>query len=166
MQMERYREMHRQVLNINKSAKFYDLLKFLRAERNATEYAISNLRKGVKSASSSVCTIKTSCENSYAIHFWTDNNSTAECRTLKNLSIKDKFNVLKEKSVCVASLNPGHSLEDCKLKVKSEVDTCVEFHHPSLNMVTKDVSVTTVKENSLNSPDYVLLPIMKVTPDW
>ena len=49
--------------------------------------------------------------------------------------------------------------------MKCEVDNCVKFHHLSLHMVTKDVSVTTIRENGTNSPDYVLLPIMKVTPD-
>ena len=73
---------------------------------------MSDLCKGVKSASSSVCMINTSCENSCAIHFLTDNHSTAECRTFKNLSLKDKFDVLTEKLMCFACLNPGQTLED------------------------------------------------------
>ena len=85
----------------NKRAKFPELLKILCAERDAIEYATSDLRKSVKSPSSSVNIIKVNSKvPCCAIHFWSDNHSTVDCRTFKGLSVENKFDVLKERSVC------------------------------------------------------------------
>ena len=149
--MEWYRQIYREDSTIDKKAKFPYLIKFLCAERDALEYAVSDLRKGEKT----VC-----------IHFCTDSHSTADCRTYKNLSIGNKLNVLKEKSACFACFNPGHRLKECTVKSMCG-DNCNKFHHPSLHTeVTSGLSNTITDSDSTScNPEHVLLPAMKVIPD-
>ena len=168
MQMEWYREMCKEGSSISRHVKkFPDLLKFLCSERNAMEYAMSDLRRCARvSPSPNVNIISTNGESACIIHFWVDNHSTEDCRTFKNLSAENKFNVLKEKSACFGCLRVGHFLNGCESKTKCDASSsCDEFHHPSLHaFVATAVNANTITDD-FSHADHVLLPVMKVVTD-
>ena len=179
MQMEWYRYMHKPDSSVDKNDKFPALLEFLRAERDAIEYGLSDLRKNQKKSSSSTVNAfntKASSANSTlpsitqsdqsspcVIHFWSENHGTEDCRTFKNLSIEKKIDVLKEKSCCFGCLSSKHVMADCTHKIKCVADeNCNEFHHPCLHMGKKDGNATAIFDNNTTQ---VLLPAMSIPCD-
>ena len=163
LQIEWYRQIYRQDSTVNTSAKFPHLLRFLCAERDAIEYATSDLRNHERKSSSHIHAIHTAVDDCCVIHFWSITHSTANCRTYNNLSIDNKFNVLKEKAACFSCLIPGHTLKECTVKSVCG-DNCSEFHHPSLHTEVASVQSHTIVDINYN-PGHVLLPIMKIIPD-
>ena len=180
MQMEWYRLIHREAAKIDKKYKFNHLLKFMREERNAIEYATSDIRKSKVSPYSTsdirkskvspysnVLTVESNVETCI-IHFWSTNHSTADCRTFHNLNINNKLDVLKEKNACHGCLISGHSLAECKVKKKCDVGSgCLKYHHSSLHVDSKNGTATALRmiDTDHDIVDYVLLPIMKVEPE-
>ena len=117
--------------------------------------------------SSNVLTVESNVETPCITHFWSSNHLTADYRTFKSLSIKNKLDVLKEKYACYGWLSPGHTLAECETKSKCDAETgCSEYHHPSLHLVTKDVAAAALSiiDDCYDTSDHVLLPIMKVEP--
>ena len=168
MQMEWYRYMHKDSSPVDKRNKFPSLLKFLTAERNAIQYAMSDIRQTAqRSALGTVQTISTGSTSTCAIHFWSSNHTTSDCRTYGNLPIETKREVLRERSACFGCLAPGHFIGECDNKSECTAnENCREFHHPSLHVTAGDASITTLSgDHSVSDAGRVLLPIMKVVPD-
>ena len=158
LQMEWYREIYKDNSLVNKINKFPHLLKFLITERNAMEYATSDLRKDVKAPPSNAYAVMSVGENLCVIHFWTNNHSMADCRTYANLTLENKYNVLNEKSVCYGCLNVGHAINECVVKMLCG-NGCDKFHHPSLHNRDERLGVT---DAGLNGRSKVLLLIMTI----
>ena len=104
------------------------------------------------------------------IHFWSDNHSTADCRSYSNLPVETKKDVLRVRNACTGCLATGHTILDCTNRVECTADeNCREFHHPSLHtpgeVASAEGVVATISGHHPN-PDAgrVLLPIMKVVP--
>ena len=162
IQMAWYREIYKEDSSVDKTAKFTHLLKFLVTERDALEYASSDLRKDVK-FNSNALTVISGNMNPCIIYFWSDNHSTSSCRTYQNLTLENKFLVLKEKSACLGCLQIGHALDKCTQKVPCK-EGCGKFHHPSLHTEeTLEVNGNTVSNENSGNLTKVLLPIMTIS---
>ena len=148
--MEWYHEIYKDNSLVKKMNKFPHLLKFLITERNALEYATSDLRKDVKAPPSNAYAVMSLSENLCVIHFWTNNHSTADCRTYANLTLENKYKVLNEKSTCYGCLNVGHAINECVVKMPCG-NGYDKFHHPSLHNCDERSGVTrTITDAGLN----------------
>ena len=78
LQMNWYREIHKESSTVVKTEKFPHLLKFLSMERDALEYATSTVRTSGGGASGNLNILRTT-DISCVVHYWSDNHPTPEC---------------------------------------------------------------------------------------
>ena len=149
-----YLKMYEDESKIDRKNKFPSLLSFLKTERDALEYGISELRYSAHKQSISLnlsegdvntitpdgkCLIYNRSGQTNAItpdvkcliHNRSD-HTTAECNVYNNKSLSDKFFILRRNRACYGCLLPGHTINNCNDKKKCS-DNCDQFHHQSLH---------------------------------
>jgi len=55
------------------------------------------------------------------------------CDVFKALSVKDKYNSVRDNKLCIRCLSVGHIAKDCKLKFFCDVNNCGKRHHRLLH---------------------------------
>ena len=121
---------------IDRKNKFPSLLSFLKTERDALEYGMSELRitQSKLSSSFNITNSKVTEDNSYIkclIHN-TNDHKTQECRVYNNKSVKENFFILRSNNVCYCCLIPGHLITNCPNKQRCS-ESCDQLHHISLH---------------------------------
>ena len=153
--------MHKDGSKIDKRNKFPHILSFLKVERKALEYGLSDLRlshdtKYGKVNELNVLTPTIDNKNENCIIHGTDNHRTSECRKYLGLSLTERFNILREQFACYNCLMPGHISIDCKTRKICGINKCDRFHHPTLHQVQMAASSVSISNSSC------LLQIMKI----
>ena len=157
LELERYRHLHRKDSNVDKTNKFPALLEFLRLERDVLEYATSDLRSSVKYVVDD--SNKGKNEEECLVHR-SHNHSTERCRTYLNMSINERYNLLKDNTACFGCLKSGHMLQNCTQRVPCG-DGCDSFHHKTLRTSQVNGTLCTVTDYS-ETDGEVILPVMRI----
>ena len=123
-----YRKMYEEQSMIDRKNKFPSLLSFLKIERDALEYGMSELRNSTSKNSSSFNLTdgnvydnidKQSCnltdgtvyDKKCLIHNVSD-HTTSDCNTYNKKSLNEKFYILRKNRACFCCLLPGHSINN------------------------------------------------------
>ena len=163
LQLEWYRLIHRKDSDIDKNNKFPHLLEFLKVERDAHEYAMSDFRSNLKRVNVNVFndlgnSIGTEKRKQCLIHK-SRGHITENCRSYTSMNVNGRYDLLKENAACFSCLCPGHMMNNCSNQSPCS-DTCDKLHHSSLHSGTFNAALHTVIDNVYK--DTVILPIMKV----
>ncbi len=60
-------------------------------------------------------------------------HTLAGCPTFKNLTLKEKRDVVKVAKACIKCLTPGHYIRQCSSRIKCTRQGCKNAHHPLLH---------------------------------
>ena len=141
-----YRKMYEEKSDIDRKNKFPALLSFLKAERDALEYGLSELRYTTHKTSSfnlcdgavydndvnANCMLNEKNVNTKCLIHNVSDHTTTDCNIYNNKYLNDKFYILRRNRACYSCLLPGHSINNCTNKRKCSED-CNQFHHKSLH---------------------------------
>ena len=98
-----YRFIHPSDSKVDKSNKFPYLLYFLVTERSALEYGLADLRISLDKRYATINYVSDYSELKCLIH---ESHKTTECRSCLELSVKGRYEILKDKYVCFSCLSP------------------------------------------------------------
>ena len=164
LQSEWYRMIHKEKIKI--SEKFVKLLDFLKIERSALEYGMSELRAYYERKPGHIHSLQGASSHSLSdtclIH--NEAHRTENCKTYLTMTISDRYELLKRYFACFCCLTPDHRVEFCPQKRECG-GGCSKFHHPSLHPPFHQAAnnCCSVKNTCLENHDTnVILPIMKI----
>ena len=162
VQIEWYRMIHKKKINIKN--RFNELLEYLKIERAALEYGMSEVRCNAEKGFGLNAIEKTANKGTCLIHPYSSNHTLPECKNYLSMKISERHDLLKENFACFGCLLPNHKIDECKIKQECG-DGCKKFHHRSLHIDDKEAHAM-VGGNLNDDEKTVLLPIMDVkTPD-
>ena len=96
-------------LTTNELPKLKDLEEFLEAHCYTLSNGVQIINKTKR-----ILTYSTQIQKLNKCHICSKDHKTYTCDQLINLSPKDRYNLIKQKNLCLKCLNPGHSLGKCK----------------------------------------------------
>ena len=130
-----YRNMCEEKSTIDRKNKFPALLSFLKIERDAVEYGMSEIRNNAVKTSETFNladgSVTEEPSTKCLVHNASDHTIT-ECNTFKRKSLSEKYAVLMKNRACFCCLKPGHGVENCSNKTVCS-EECNQFHHKLLH---------------------------------
>ena len=162
IQSDWYRMIYKNKIKL--SEKFYELLEFLKIERAALEYGMSDLRISYDRKQAYLAGYETPDSDQYTgclVHN-INNHKTCDCRAFLSMSLSEKYDLLKAKFACFCCLTPNHRIENCPQKRECG-DGCDKLHHRSLH--PNDISGTSNALMNNWTEEYdktVILPVMQI----
>ena len=149
---------------ISKYNKFSGILKFLITERRALEYGQSDIRFYRESKSGKVNEIssykapKDSNAKPHCLIHNTEGHVTSECRVYLQMSLNEKYNLLKANFASYTCLEPNHLSIDCPSSKACGIEYC-EMKHHHLHRENVNSNNCSIREDS----SRCLLPVMSVS---
>ena len=154
-----YRFIHARDSKVDKANKFPYLLEYLINERSALEYGLSDLRILNDRGNATIHYVRSTSEFNCLVHN-SDSHTTAECRSYNELPVREKYDLLKNKSACFSCLSPTHMMSDCSNKTKC--GSCDKYHHTTLHPQLNREEVHAVMSPSEKYGATCIFPIMRV----
>ena len=106
IQIEWYRMIHKQKLDMKD--RFTSLLEYLKIERAALEYGMSELRSNSERKYGGVHNIEKVGEKETCFIHANSNHKISECRSYLRMRISERYDLLKNNSACFCCLMPNH----------------------------------------------------------
>ena len=142
--------------------KFPMLLKFLLSTKSVIEYALSDLRSEASAAGSvnlvdsnkdkddrvANTSDRKSVASACLIHPQ-DSHKTSSCPQFKEMEVKDRIELVKEKRACWSCLYTGHKSSNCFFKKKCNIDDCNRRHNEMLHMEEVEEKNTDGQQDNL-----------------
>jgi hypothetical protein len=66
-------------------------------------------------------------------HCKVSGHPTYLCDDFKSLSVKDRYNSVRDNKLCIRCLSQGHIAKDCKVRFSCDIDKCNKRHHRLLH---------------------------------
>ena len=151
---------HKQKINV--CDKFPSLLEYLKIERAALEYGLSEIRSHSDRKYGNVSNIEKFDNGSETclLHMNTD-HTTSDCKLYLKMSVSERYETLKKRAACFNCLIPNHRSDQCFSK-KECGSGCNRFHHWALHTTEHGGYSRTLISDLPDGDKTVILPIMKI----
>ena len=119
--------------------KFPQLFELLKECRSRIEYQISDIRTGVISGDASHVsggTVQPANQKCW-IHTESNTHPIWQCNEFISKSSQEKVELVKRNNACVACLDNGHLVKDCKRGFKCRIEQCQKDHNDLLHEAHK-----------------------------
>ena len=142
--------------------RFNSLLEYLRVERAALEYGLSDLRSSSERRYGGIHNIEKANEKETCLIHVNGNHKTSDCKSYLAMNVSERYDLLKSNIACFSCLLPNHRLDQCSRK-KECGNGCLKYHHHTLHGDVVDGSTNALTGNWRTIDEIaVILPIMKV----